>query len=89
MLANKIADELVENKQVEMEIESRYGVLPSAAGYRNFDDVEDDGTMHKFMNITFNETVTCQSCNKKVRVIEMVHSLCLFHYIFNYNIKIF
>lgn len=64
-LANQIADELVEQKATEIELEKKNwnGIAGAGVG---FEDVEDDGTTHKFVNITFTETVICQSCNKKV-----------------------
>jgi hypothetical protein len=71
VVANTIADVLVEQKKAEVDLESRHptGLLT------NFEDVEDDGTTHKFMNITFTETVSCQSCNKKVRIDFLDHSI--------------
>lgn len=67
IVANKIGDDLVEMKKLELDLESKHptGLLLAAANLS--DDVEDDGTTHKFININFTETVTCQSCNKKVR----------------------
>ena len=79
VVANTIADVLVEQKKAEVELESRHptGLLT------NFEDVEDDGTTHKFMNITFTETVSCQSCNKKVRIMIF---WSIFNPIFTYNV---
>lgn len=62
-LANTIAQELVEQKEKEIEL-----IKKNWNGGGFVDDVEDDGTTHKFVNITFTETVTCQSCNKKVNI---------------------
>lgn len=61
LLANKIAENLVEQKAMELELEAK-----QATGILNSLDDTDDGTTHKFLNITFTENVTCQSCNKKV-----------------------
>lgn len=61
-VANTVAQDLVEQKATELELSKKN--WNGLTGY--FEDVEDDGTTHKFVNITFTETVICQSCNKKV-----------------------
>ena len=59
-LASKIADELVEQNLVEAELNKQI------ANSTLMSNEVDDGSIHKFINVQFNDTVICEFCNKKV-----------------------
>ncbi len=65
-VSNKIADELVEQKALETELNKKLadGILPSFTNSSTGDS--DDGSIHKFLNVQFNDITICEFCNKKV-----------------------
>lgn len=60
-IANKIGDELVEQNLLETDLNKK---LAEGA----LEEDNDDGSIHKFVNVQFNENVFCKFCNKKVNL---------------------
>ena len=66
-VSNKIADELVEQKVLETELNKKLADGISVNGINNGANGEnDDGSIHKFVNVQFNDITICEFCNKKV-----------------------
>lgn len=63
-LANKIADELIEQKNIQSEFNKNQIVLNN----NNLNGLIEnaDESAHKFIHYQFNDTVACEFCNKKV-----------------------
>ncbi len=63
-LVNGIGESLVEKSNIETEIKRKI----ADGSFKSLDEA-DDGSMHKFLSVQFNENVMCAFCNKKVRLI--------------------
>lgn len=59
-LSSKVADELVEQNLVEIELNKQI------ADTNLIGNEVDDGSIHKFLNVQFNDMVVCEFCNKKI-----------------------
>jgi hypothetical protein len=59
-LASKVAEELVEQNLVEIELNKQI------ADSNMIGNEVDDGSIHKFLNVQFNDMVVCEFCNKKI-----------------------
>ena len=57
-MTNNIVDELIEQNNLLIE----FNKTQSA----NSESMNDDGSMHKFVSVQFNESVACEFCNKKI-----------------------
>lgn len=60
-LTNKIVNELIDQENLKIELKSQLS-KPTLSK----DDQVDDGSLHKFSILNFNEMVICEFCNKKV-----------------------
>ena len=60
-LTETIVDELVEQNAIQSTI--------SKSDQPNTESAVDDGSIHKFVSIQFNESVACEFCNKKVIIV--------------------
>ena len=64
-VSSKIADELVGQKQFESEMNKKNVESNTINGYSG-PISDDDGSIHKFVNVSFNDITLCEFCNKKV-----------------------
>ena len=60
-IVNMIGENLIEHNNIEKEIRKK-----NEDGLFNELNETDDGSIHKFINITFTESKMCEFCNKKV-----------------------
>lgn len=76
-IASIIADDLLENKLIESELNKNVN-LPNANNIGNnsiknnnsSESLNDDASLHKFLNVQFNQMVNCEICNKKVNFLK-------------------
>jgi hypothetical protein len=83
-VSNKIANELVEQKVLETELNKKLADGISVNGITNGAIGEnDDGSIHKFLNVQFNDITICEFCNKKVSFNILTESILkLFYHFF-------
>jgi hypothetical protein len=62
-LVGQISDQMVEQNLVEVELNKQ---INEGTLVTNGHDLVDDGSIHKFLNVQFNETVVCEFCSKKI-----------------------
>jgi hypothetical protein len=61
-LTHSIADELISQNHLETELSAQITDSQANGGLAEIDD----GSIHKFVNVTFNDMVVCEFCNKKI-----------------------
>lgn len=64
-LAETIAQDLIENKNIEIEF-NKQEIVKSRSENNLDENLNEDTSLHKFLSVQFNHYVTCQICNKKV-----------------------
>ena len=61
-VVSAVADSLTEKYNIETEIKNKM----ATGNFTNLEEV-DDGSMHRFVSVQFNEKVNCAFCNNKVK----------------------
>ncbi len=67
-LSSQIVDELIEQSLLREEFKKEL-----TSSNRSNEQNIDDGSIHKFSVVNFNEIIMCEFCNKKVPIIVCFH----------------